>query len=137
MSGKPRKSSKPKAINRPFAPEILSKARTLIEQYEVILTCEDGEWYGRGLEMPHVFGDGKTPAECVENVREALVGAVAHMLEQDQRPPTPAREGTRTEQVNVRLTAEEKAILEATARRKGFKGLSDFIRAAALESSNR
>jgi hypothetical protein len=87
--------------------------------------------------MPHVFGDGKTPAECVENVREALVGAVAHMLEQDQRPPTPAREGTRTEQVNVRLTAEEKAILEATARRKGFKGLSDFIRAAALESSNR
>jgi uncharacterized protein (DUF1778 family) len=38
-------------------------------------------------------------------------------------------------QVNVRVTAEEKALLEATARRKGYSGLSDFIRAAALEST--
>lgn len=42
--------------------------------------------------------------------------------------------GKRTQQVNVRLTPEEKVILEGTARRKGFEGLSDFIRAAALES---
>ena len=36
--------------------------------------------------------------------------------------------------MNVRLTAEEKIILETTSKRKGFNGLSDFIRAAALES---
>jgi len=36
--------------------------------------------------------------------------------------------------VNVRLTAQEKAVLESTARRKGFHGLSDFIRTVALES---
>jgi hypothetical protein len=34
----------------------------------------------------------------------------------------------------VRLTSEEKAILESTARRKGFEGLSDFLRAAAMEA---
>ena len=137
MSGKSRKSSKPKAIDRPFAPEILSKAQQVVEQYQVILRFEDGEWYGRGLELPHVFGDGKTPEECVNSTREALIAAVAYLLEQDQRPPTPAREGTRTEQVNVRLTAEEKVILETTARRKGFQGLSDFVRAAALDAANR
>jgi uncharacterized protein (DUF1778 family) len=57
---------------------------------------------------------------------------VAYLLEEGQRPPTSAREGTRTAQVNVRLTAEEKVLLEATAKRKGFSGLSDFVRAAAI-----
>jgi predicted RNase H-like HicB family nuclease len=137
MSDTLKRSSKGKAVDRPFAPELLSEAEKIAKQYQVILSHEDDEWYGRGLELPHVFGDGRTPAECIASTREALVGAVAFLLEQAQRPPTPAREGTRTEQVNVRLTAEEKVVLETTARRKGFKGLSDFIRAAALESSSR
>jgi predicted RNase H-like HicB family nuclease len=137
MSGKSKQSSKAKSVDRPFASEILSKARQLVEQYQVILRFEDSDWYGRGLELSHVFGDGKTPEDCVNSTREALIGAVAYMLEQDQRPPTPAREGTRTEQVNVRLTAEEKVILETTARRKGFQGLSDFVRAAALDAANK
>ena len=54
-------------------------------------------------------------------------------IKKGQLPPTPAREGTRTMQVNVRLTAEEKALLEVTAKRKGFSGLSDYVRAAAME----
>jgi hypothetical protein len=33
----------------------------------------------------------------------------------------------------VRLTNEEKALLEATAKRQGYSGLSDFFRAAALQ----
>ena len=44
------------------------------------------------------------------------------MLEQGQRPPSPARQGARTQQVNVRLTADEKAVLESTAKSRGFKG---------------
>lgn len=133
MSVKSRKRSK--SSNRTIAPEVLAQAREVANEYQVILVCEAGTWYGRGLELPLVFGEGKTPAKCIDNTREAFTGVVALMLEKGERPPTPAREGTRTEQVNVRLTAEEKAVLEATARRKGFKGLSDFIRAAALESS--
>ena len=42
------------------------------------------------------------------------------MLEEGQRPPTPSRAGTRTMQVNVRLTAEEKVLLESTAKRQGY-----------------
>jgi predicted RNase H-like HicB family nuclease len=106
----------------------------MVGEYQVILNCEEGHWYGRGLELPHVYGDGETPERCIASTREALTAAVAYMLEQGQAPPTPAKQGKRTTQVNVRLTAEEKVILEGTARRKGFEGLSDFIRAAAMEA---
>jgi hypothetical protein len=54
--------------------------------------------------------------QCVADTREAFVGVVAYLIEQGQRPPAPAQAGTRSEQVNVRLTAEEKLLLEAAAR---------------------
>ena len=133
MSGKSKKSVK--AVDRPFAADMLREAAKIAGQYQVIVNCEDGHWYGRGLELPNVFGDGRTVSRCLEDTRQALSGAVACILEQGQKPPSPARAGTRTQQVNVRLTAEEKAMLEATARRKGFQGLSDFLRAAAMESA--
>jgi len=69
---------------------------------------------------------------AVADTREALVTAVAYLLEKDQAPPAPAREGNRSVQANVRLTPEEKAILESRAKAKGFRGLSDYIRAAVL-----
>ena len=131
MSGKSNVSAK--AIDRPFSPDVLKEARKIADGYQVILHCEQRHWYGRGLELPNVFGDGKTLNECMKDTREALCGAVALMLEQGQRPPAPSRAGTRTMQVNVRLTAAEKALLESTAKRKGYSGLSDFIRAAAIE----
>jgi predicted RNase H-like HicB family nuclease len=131
MSAKSKKSAK--AIDRPFDAHTMAKAVKMAGQYQVILAFEDGHWYGRGLELPSIHGDGKTVNQCVENTREAFAGWVAYLLEEGQRPPTPARDGTRTAQVNVRLTSEEKVLLEATAKRKGFSGLSDFVRAAAME----
>ena len=131
MSAKSKKSAKP--IDRPIDADVMAKAKAIAQEYQVILACEDGHWYGRGLELPGVHGDGKTVGQCVENTREAFCGWVAYLIEEGQRPPTPAREGTRTMQVNVRLTAEEKALLEVTAKRKGFSGLSDYVRAAAME----
>jgi len=103
--------------------------------YQVILECEAGRWYGRGLELPHVFADGATPDECVRATQEVLAAAVAFLIEGGQTPPAPARAARRTHQVNVRFTAEERAVIESTSHRKGFSGLSDYIRAAALEGS--
>ena len=82
--------------------------------------------------MPTVFADGKTEARCLAATREALTAAIATMLASRQRPPTPAQQERREAQVNVRLTAEERLLLEETARRNHFRGLSDFMRAAAL-----
>lgn len=121
-----------KSIARPFDPEILKRAREIVERYEVVVWVEDGEWYGRGVELPNVMNDGKTPEECVANTRDILASTVAYLLEAGEVPPAAAREGIRTEQVNVRLTTEEKLQLESAAQRKGFRGSSDFMRSAAL-----
>jgi predicted RNase H-like HicB family nuclease len=125
-------TSRDKALGRPFEKPVLAKARAIAEQYKIIVEFEDGDWYGHGLEMPTVFGDGRTVQAAVADTREALVTAVAYMLEKRRKPPAPAREGNRSVQVNVRLTAEEKAILESRAKAKGFRGLSDFIRTSIL-----
>ena len=131
MSANPRKSSKP-AIDRPFDPKILRRARDIAGSYQIILHFENGEYYGRGLEMPHVMNDGKTPDECVGKTREILTTAVAYMLESGQAPPSPASDNKRSEQVNIRLAPQEKLMLEETARNKGFRGVSDFVRNASL-----
>ena len=135
MSAKSKSSSKT-AVDRPFDATVLKRARTIAEQYQIILQFEDGEYYGRGLEMPYVMNDGKTPDACVRATRESLAVAVATLLEAGDVPPAPASEGKRTEQVNVRLTPEEKLLLEEAARSRGFRGLGDFVRSTALSRTN-
>ncbi|MCD4826052.1 MAG: hypothetical protein K8S55_15790, partial [Phycisphaerae bacterium] len=104
----------------------------IAKQYQIVLVSEGGQWYGHGLELPTVFGEGTTANKCVANTLEAMAVTVATMLELGQTPPKPARQGVRSVQVNVRLTPEEKALMEVNAKQKGFRGLSDFIRAGAL-----
>ncbi len=131
-SAKSKSSRKAKAVDRPFKPEILKRAREIAEPYQVIVQFEDGEWYGRGLELPDAHEDGATPEECIRKTRDMFVSVVAFMLEEGQVPPAPASEGIRDQQVNIRLTTEEKLRLEETSKRAGFRGISDFIRARAL-----
>lgn len=120
------------AIDRPFDKAILARAKEIAAQYKIVLEFEDGDWYGHALEYPEAMGDGKTVGQCVRSTREGIIAGVATMLEMGQTPPQPAHEGNRSMQVNVRLTPEEKVILETKAKAKGFRGLSDFIRATAL-----
>jgi uncharacterized protein (DUF1778 family) len=37
--------------------------------------------------------------------------------------------------VNLRLTPEEKALLESRSRTRGFRGVADFVRASVLEKA--
>jgi predicted RNase H-like HicB family nuclease len=124
-----------KRLDRPFDPAVWSEAERLVRQYQVVLHCEDDHWYGRGLEFLQVFADGDTADECVAETRKAMQGVVAFLIESGRSPPAPAREGARHQQVNVRLTAEERLLFESAARRKGFAGLSDFFRSAATKEA--
>jgi hypothetical protein len=63
MSVKSKKSAE--AIDRPIDAGVMAKAKAIAREYQVILACEDGHWYGRGLELPDVHGDGKTAGQCV------------------------------------------------------------------------
>jgi predicted RNase H-like HicB family nuclease len=133
MSTSARSRSSSKKIDRPFDPAILRRAREIAEGYQIILNFEEGLYYGRGLELPNAMNHGKTPDECVKATRDILTTVVAYMLECGQTPPLPASENKRTEQINVRLTPEEKLLLEEAARSKGYRGISDFVRSASLE----
>jgi predicted RNase H-like HicB family nuclease len=113
------------------------RGRKLVADYRLLIEADDGAGFiGCAVEMPLVFGEGKTIAACAEDTLEALALAVATMLEKGQRPPSPAREGKREHQVNIRLTADEKLSLEAATTRGGFRSISDFIRAAALDKAS-
>ena len=131
MSSKSNASLRTK-LTRKIDRGVLKRAREIASRYTIAVEPIDGGYLGRGLEMRGVMADGKTPDACMSQTREALIGAVAVMLEEGARPPAPASAGTRQEQVNIRLTSEERALFETAAQRHGFRGLSDFLRAAGL-----
>jgi predicted RNase H-like HicB family nuclease len=127
--------AKSKAINKPFKESIVRKAGKIVADYRIILERNERLGFiGSSVELPTVFADAKTPEKCYKATQDALMVAVATMIECGQRPPQPASAGRRTEQVNVRLTAEEKLLFANAAMNLGFKGISDFIRNTALNN---
>ncbi|MCH7925358.1 MAG: type II toxin-antitoxin system HicB family antitoxin [Planctomycetes bacterium] len=115
----------------------MKRARKVVSAYRIILEKDAGLGYiGSSIELPAVFADGATAASCVDAIQQALTYAVATMIECGQRPPAAASSGKRDVQINIRLTAQEKLRLSDAARRLGFKGVSDFVRLAALERTS-
>lgn len=131
--GSTKKEAKSKALDAPFKPTVLNKAKRLAGQYRMTLEKNDKLGFiGSSLELPTVFADGATPEACYQATEDALMVAVATMLECGQVPPQPVSARKRTEQVNVRLTAEEKMVISNAASSLGFRGISDFIRNMAM-----
>ena len=89
------------------------------------------------MEYPNVFVHAKTSDACIRKTREALMVGVAVMLEAGDAPPLAASEEQRTHQVNIRLTAQERLLIDSAARRRGFRGISDFVRTAALAQTRK
>jgi predicted RNase H-like HicB family nuclease len=90
---------------------------------------------GRSVEMPLVFGKGDTASACFESTLHALAATVQTMLDDGLKPPTPAAEGKREVQLNIRLTTDERVRIEEQARQAGFRSISDYIRRAALRGT--
>ena len=121
-------------LKKSIKASVLHKAKQIADLYCITIEKNDRLGFvGSSVEMPTVFADAKTLQQCYKLTQVALMIAVAMMLERGQRPPQPASEGLRTEQVNVRLTAEEKLLFTNAAANLGFKGISDFIRNSALD----
>jgi predicted RNase H-like HicB family nuclease len=127
------KTSKPKSqvLQRRYT----EQARPIVRQYQIIIWFEDGEYYGRGVELPYVFGEGKTMEQCARSTQEAFVTAVAGYLQDGQSPPAPAHEGKRDQQLNIRLSSQERLLLETKARQSGATGISEYVRAVALRNA--
>jgi len=131
----PRKKTR-KRPRAPIDPKVRREARRIAKQYAIIVQPDEQLGHvGSAVEMPHVFADGQTAGECLSATLDALTLAVAAMLERDATPPEPASGAKRQARINVRVTAREKFILQQAARRGGFKGIGDYVRATALSRS--
>lgn len=139
MSPKSKKSSKAKRkttkqLQTPFEPALLRRAKKWVADYRLILEEHDSIGYvGSSVEMPSVFAQGETAEACIKETRRALAIAAATMLECGLKPPASASTEKRDVQVNIRLTSNERLQISETARRLGYKGISDFIRTLAIE----
>jgi predicted RNase H-like HicB family nuclease len=132
MSNKSKSSSPgPAVLKRRY----IEQARAIAEQYQLVIWFEDGEYYGRGVELPYAFGEGKTIEQCARNTKEAFVTAVAGYLQEGNAPPAPAHEGKRDQQINIRLSCQERLLLETKARQSGATGISEYVRAVALKGN--
>jgi predicted HicB family RNase H-like nuclease len=126
-------SGKHKLRDRPFSAAVRSQARRIAARFGVVVRYEpDTEAYAaRAIEMPLVAGFADTPQEATREALSLAETTVAYMIEQGEEPPPPGSESPRTEQVNVRVSAEERARMEAAAQRRGLS-LVDHVRGSAL-----
>jgi predicted RNase H-like HicB family nuclease len=109
--------------------ELLNRAQEIASCYGLVIERARGEGYiGRALELPKVLARGKTREQCLADLRENVVDAVAAILDLGRIPPRPGEKGL-TEQVNIRLSREEKQRAEKLAHEQGFRGLADYVRA--------
>lgn len=135
-------SKKPKSvarkvdpIDRPFDAEVLTEAQQWAAEYQIAVRFdkEEGGWVGRCVELPLCIGISADLTKCVNDTRDVVVTAVAVMIESGEKLPVPVSDEQRTEQINLRLTPTEKYRLEDSARRGGFRGVSDYVRSAVLK----
>jgi predicted RNase H-like HicB family nuclease len=132
--GTSRKSSeKRSAARRRFAADVLRQARHVVDRYAFVVRLESDEdgHAARPVELPSVVGFGETAEEAVREAKALALTTVAYLLEQGQPVPPPGAESMRTEQVNFRVSVEEKIRMEAAAQRQGMS-LVEFVRSSAL-----
>jgi|GEM_PF-490328 len=136
-NGKVTTKTKRDSLN-PFDPSVWRRALDLAAQYQLVIVPDrDVGYFGRTIEMPYAMSEGSTIEACAANTLEATANGIAAMLESGARPPSPAVQDKREEQLNIRLTTDERVRLDEAARQAGFRSVSDFIRTAALDRSRR
>lgn len=138
MSERSKKNSKSrKKTDAPFDAALWKRATDIASGYKLMIQKDpDVGYFGQALEMPFVMADGSTIAKCAANTLEAMTAAVATLLENGKQPPLPSNAEKRTAQINIRVTEEEKLRLEEAAQRQGFRGISDYMRSAALKEAS-
>src|SRR4051812_22991531 len=102
-----------KAAKAPQASQgTIAAARQAMREYTFLIEPdEELGFVGSAMEMPTVMSDGRSRNECVADLEFALETALGAMVEQGKPLPDPVSSATRSEQVNIRLTAREKQLL--------------------------
>ena len=120
-------------LREAFPADLWEKAERLSRSYRVFIDPDpDGGFLGSSEDFQRVFAEGNTPQACFDATQTLIAVSIATMLANDQRIPEPIGNGKRDRQINFRVSGEEKARMEAARKRRGFEGMGDFVRTAAL-----
>ncbi len=115
----------------------LLRASTWAKRYRIVLhQLEDGNFVARGLELPGAIVTRVTADQAVSACRHTMTVAVAVLLREGGRPPVPAVEQKLDEQVNFRVTREDRLRIEDAAHTAGYRGVSEYVRNAVLSRVN-
>jgi hypothetical protein len=116
--------------------ELVKRADSIVKGYQLkLIPTSGGQFIGTSAELPLVATKAASD-RIVEATHEALLGAVLAMLSEGIDPPPPVS-ARRDIQVNVRVSATEKEIIETAARSSGLRGVSEYLRTAALERARK
>lgn len=127
------------AIAKGLPEDAMSDAEVLARWYQRVLWQIPSDvrrsgrllWRCKTVEL-ELVSVADTPEEALEEslLQSALV--IVEMRQDGIPPPEPLAGLPRDQQVNIRLTAEERLTLESLANREGFRSVSDYVRSAAL-----
>lgn len=137
MSGKSSRKSGRKGtvpIDAPFDPAVLRRARRHASAFgrTTLFDAESGEWVSRCVELPDTIGVGDSARDAMKELTENLAVWFAYLAEQGDPWPDPSS-APRSEQVNIRLTVQERAEFEAAAKRLGLSSIADLVRLSVLD----
>jgi hypothetical protein len=110
--------------------EFLKRGEEIVRDYRIVLERAENGFVGRSVEMPTVFGWGRTADKCVADVTKNASLHAAMLLRKGRIPPRVGDQPL-NDVVKFRLTGDEKLILEREAGRRGL-GVSEYLRQIAL-----
>ncbi|MFN0130919.1 MAG: type II toxin-antitoxin system HicB family antitoxin [Phycisphaerales bacterium] len=117
-----------------LTPQTLERAALWVDGYRFVTErTDDGTFMAHSIELPAVVAMGDSPEAALHAAIEAQRLAVALMLHDRVHPPLPTGSGKRDQQVNVRMSAQERLLMDAAAKASGFSTIADYLRTAAIE----
>ncbi len=135
MSERRKRTAKGPAPVRASDPAVIDRARRMAAKYRLVLEPDaSGGFKAHAIEMPRASGAGRTADKCVDNTRAAIVSAVVKMLVKGDAPPLPAGETRRVEQINIRVSPEDRILLEEAARQQGCRSVADYVRRVSIRT---
>ncbi|MDX2148216.1 MAG: DUF1778 domain-containing protein [Planctomycetota bacterium] len=115
--------------------EMEARAKELVSQYNFEFKLRGDTFIGFTRELPGVTGLGKSFEQCRDATMEAQVATVAALLRKGLAVPEAGE--NKSEQLNLRLTREDKDVLQLAAGKGGYRSVSEFVRKAALEAAKK
>jgi len=118
-----------------YSDAIFQKAVELARSYHIVVReSATGGFIANCAELP-VSIHRDQAEDALKAARHAAEVGIATILEDGEEPPAPIEFHRRTEQVNVRMSVEDKRLIQKACEAKGISSLSEFFRRSTVNAA--